>query len=76
MRICAPDDALKAKIGVLRPGVVGAVFIPQDRASSNESGLDIELNFSMRAQPLAVANDSEPNVDFGSLSGRFTAGTL
>ena len=39
------DDALKAKIGVLRLSSSAPVFIAQDKAYFREAGLDIELKF-------------------------------
>src|SRR5215211_5443299 len=65
------DDALKAKIGVLRLSSSAPVFIAQDKGYFKEAGLDIELKFFDAAQPIAVATTSG-DVAFG-ISG-FTAG--
>src|SRR5438874_9762485 len=58
------DDALKAKIGVLRLSSSAPVFIAQDKGYFREAGLDIELKFFDAAQPIAVATTSG-DVDFG-----------
>src|SRR3982074_2986001 len=65
------EDALKAKIGVLRLSSSAPVFIAQDKGYFREAGLDIELNFFDAAQPIAVATTSG-DVDFGITA--FTAG--
>ena len=65
------DDALKAKIGVLRLSSSAPVFIAQDKGYFREAGLDIELKFFDAAQPIAVATTSG-DVDFGITA--FTAG--
>src|SRR2546422_9124302 len=58
------DEALKAKIGVLRLSSSAPVFIAQDKGYFREAGLDIELKFFDAAQPIAVATTSG-DVDFG-----------
>jgi NitT/TauT family transport system substrate-binding protein len=65
------DDALKARIGVLRLSSSAPVFIAQDKGYFREAGLDIELKFFDAAQPIAVATTSG-DVDFGITA--FTAG--
>jgi NitT/TauT family transport system substrate-binding protein len=65
------DEALKAKIGVLRLSSSAPVFIAQDKGYFRDAGLDIELKFFDAAQPIAVATTSG-DVDFGITS--FTAG--
>jgi NitT/TauT family transport system substrate-binding protein len=65
------DDALKAKIGVLRLSSSAPVFIAQDKGYFREAELDIELKFFDAAQPIAVATASG-DVDFGITA--FTAG--
>ena len=65
------NDALKAKIGVLRLSSSAPVFIAQDKGYFKEAGLDIELKFFDAAQPIAVATTSG-DVDFGITA--FTAG--
>jgi NitT/TauT family transport system substrate-binding protein len=65
------DDALKAKVGVLRLSSSAPVFIAQDKGYFREAGLDIELKFFDAAQPIAVATTSG-DVDFGVTA--FTAG--
>ena len=65
------DDALKAKIGVLRLSSSAPVFIAQDKGYFRDAGLDIELKFFDAAQPIAVATTSG-DVDFGITA--FTAG--
>jgi len=65
------EDALKAKIGVLRLSSSAPVFIAQDKGYFRESGLDVELKFFDAAQPIAVATTSG-DVDFGVTA--FTAG--
>src|SRR5437764_6420595 len=65
------DEALKAKIGVLRLSSSAPVFIAQDKGYFREAGLDIELKFFDAAQPIAVATTSG-DVDFGITA--FTAG--
>jgi NitT/TauT family transport system substrate-binding protein len=65
------DDALKAKVGVLRLSSSAPVFIAQDKGYFREAGLDIELKFFDAAQPIAVATASG-DVDFGITA--FTAG--
>jgi len=69
--IARGDDALKAKIGVLRLSSSAPVFIAQDKGYFREAGLDIELKFFDAAQPIAVATTSG-DVDFGITA--FTAG--
>jgi NitT/TauT family transport system substrate-binding protein len=69
--IAQADDALKAKIGVLRLSSSAPVFIAQDKGYFKEAGLDIELKFFDAAQPIAVATASG-DVDFGITA--FTAG--
>src|SRR6266702_3652497 len=49
------DEALKAKIGVLRLSSSAPVFIAFDRGYFRDAGLDIELKFFDAAQPIAVA---------------------
>src|ERR1700716_762399 len=65
------DDALKAKVGVLRLSSSAPVFIAQDKGYFKEAGLEIELKFFDAAQPIAVAVTSG-DVDFGVTA--FTAG--
>src|SRR5437762_12363161 len=65
------EDALKAKIGVLRLSSSAPVFIAQDKGYFREAGLDTELKFFDAAQPIAVAATSGV-VDFGLTA--FTAG--
>ena len=69
--IARADDALKAKIGVLRLSSSAPVFIAQDKGYFREAGLDIELKFFDAAQPIAVATTSG-DIDFGITA--FTAG--
>src|SRR5258705_811994 len=69
--IARADDALKAKIGVLRLSSSAPVFIAQDKGYFREAGLDVELKFFDAAQPIAVATASG-DVDFGITA--FTAG--
>src|SRR5437899_11809924 len=69
--VARADDALKAKIGVLRLSSSAPVFIAQDKGYFREAGLDIELKFFDAAQPIAVATTSG-DVDFGLTA--FTAG--
>src|SRR3954452_24775980 len=69
--IARADDALKAKVGVLRLSSSAPVFIAQDKGYFREAGLDIELKFFDAAQPIAVATTSG-DVDFGITA--FTAG--
>ncbi|MBR1130366.1 ABC transporter substrate-binding protein [Bradyrhizobium iriomotense] len=65
------EDALKAKVGVLRLSSSAPVFIAQDKGYFREAGLDVELKFFDAAQPIAVATTSG-DVDFGVTA--FTAG--
>src|SRR3954449_3974927 len=65
------EDALKARIGVLRLSSSAPVFIAQDKGYFREAGLDLELTFFDAAQPIAVATTSG-DVDFGITA--FTAG--
>lgn len=65
------EDALKAKIGVLRLSSSAPVFIAQDKGYFREAGLEVELKFFDAAQPIAVATTSG-DVDFGVTA--FTAG--
>jgi len=65
------DEALKAKVGVLRLSSSAPVFIAQDKGYFREAGLDIELKFFDAAQPIAVATTSG-DIDFGITA--FTAG--
>ena len=69
--IARADDALKAKIGVLRLSSSAPVFIAQDKGYFHDDGLDIELKFFDAAQPIAVATTSG-DIDFGITA--FTAG--
>src|ERR1700747_2493084 len=69
--IARADDALKAKIGVLRLSSSAPVFIAQDKGYFREAGLDVELKFFDAAQPIAVAAVSG-DIDFGVTS--LTAG--
>src|SRR5436190_23127970 len=64
MGFARAEDALKAKIGVLRLSSSAPVFIAQDKGYFREAGLDIELKFFDAAQPIAVATTSG-DVDFG-----------
>ncbi|KJC48227.1 ABC transporter substrate-binding protein [Bradyrhizobium sp. LTSP857] len=65
------EDALKAKIGVLRLSSSAPVFIAQDKGYFRDAGLDVELKFFDAAQPIAVATTSG-DIDFGVTA--FTAG--
>jgi NitT/TauT family transport system substrate-binding protein len=65
------DDALKARVGVLRLSSSAPVFIAQDKGYFRDAGLDIELKFFDAAQPIAVATASG-DIDFGVTA--FTAG--
>ncbi|MGZ5871300.1 MAG: ABC transporter substrate-binding protein [Bradyrhizobium sp.] len=65
------DEALKARVGVLRLSSSAPVFIAQDKGYFRDAGLDIELKFFDAAQPIAVATASG-DVDFGVTA--FTAG--
>jgi len=65
------EDALKAKIGVLRLSSSAPVFIAQDKGYFRDAGLEVELKFFDAAQPIAVATTSG-DVDFGVTA--FTAG--
>src|SRR5437899_11913688 len=69
--IARAEDALKARIGVLRLSSSAPVFIAQDKGYFKEAGLDIELKFFDAAQPIAVATTSG-DIDFGITA--FTAG--
>src|SRR5450759_180393 len=69
--IARADDALKAKVGVLRLSSSAPVFIAQDKGYFRDAGLDIELTFFDAAQPIAVATASG-DIDFGITA--FTAG--
>jgi NitT/TauT family transport system substrate-binding protein len=65
------EDALKARIGVLRLSSSAPVFIAQDKGYFREAGLEVELKFFDAAQPIAVATTSG-DIDFGITA--FTAG--
>jgi NitT/TauT family transport system substrate-binding protein len=65
------DDALKARIGVLKLSSSAPVFIAQDKGYFRDAGLDVELKFFDAAQPIAVATTSG-DIDFGVTA--FTAG--
>jgi NitT/TauT family transport system substrate-binding protein len=65
------DEALKAKVGVLRLSSSAPVFIAQDKGYFRDAGLDVDLKFFDAAQPIAVATTSG-DVDFGVTA--FTAG--
>jgi NitT/TauT family transport system substrate-binding protein len=65
------EDALKARIGVLRLSSSAPVFIAQDKGYFREAGLDVDLKFFDAAQPIAVATTSG-DIDFGVTA--FTAG--
>ncbi len=69
--IALADDALKAKVGVLRLSSSAPVFIAQDKGYFRDAGLEIELKFFDAAQPIAVATTSG-DIDFGITA--FTAG--
>src|SRR5260221_7210401 len=69
--IARAEDALKARIGVLRLSSSAPVFIAQDKGYFREVGLDVELKFFDAAQPIAVATTSG-DIDFGITA--FTAG--
>src|SRR5437868_14529371 len=58
------EDALKARIGVLRLSSSAPVFIAQDKGYFREAGLDVELKFLDAAQPIAVATASA-DIDCG-----------
>jgi NitT/TauT family transport system substrate-binding protein len=65
------DEALKARVGVLRLSSSAPVFIAQDKGYFRDAGLEIELKFFDAAQPIAVATTSG-DIDFGITA--FTAG--
>lgn len=65
------EEALKARIGVLRLSSSAPVFIAQDKGYFREAGLEVELKFFDAAQPIAVATTSG-DVDLGVTA--FTAG--
>jgi NitT/TauT family transport system substrate-binding protein len=65
------EEAMKARIGVLRLSSSAPVFIAQDKGYFRDAGLDVELKFFDAAQPIAVATTSG-DVDFGITA--FTAG--
>src|SRR5579871_4637356 len=65
------DDALKARVGVLKLSSSAPVFIAQDKGYFRDAGLDVELKFFDAAQPIAVATTSG-DLDFGVTA--FTAG--
>ena len=69
--IARADEALKAKVGVLRLSSSAPVFIAQEKGYFRAAGLDIELKFFDAAQPIAVATTSG-DTDFGVTA--FTAG--
>jgi NitT/TauT family transport system substrate-binding protein len=69
--IARADDALKAKVGVLRLSSSAPVFIAQDKGYFKDAGLDVDLKFFDAAQPIAVATASG-DIDFGITA--FTAG--
>src|SRR5246500_5520993 len=69
--IARADDALRARIGVLRLSSSAPVFIAENKGYFREAGLDIELKFFDAAQPIAVATTSG-DVDVGITA--FTAG--
>ena len=52
------EQALKAKVGVLRLSSSAPVFIAQDKGYFRDAGLEIELKFFDAAQPIAVATTS------------------
>src|SRR5437879_13306175 len=52
------DEALKAKIGVLRLSSSAPVFIAQDKGYFHDAGLDIEMKFFDAEQAIAVAPQS------------------
>jgi NitT/TauT family transport system substrate-binding protein len=65
------DEALKARIGVLRLSSSAPVFIAEDKGYFRDAGLNVELKFFDAAQPIAVATTAR-DVDFGITA--FTAG--
>src|ERR1700752_3766629 len=65
------EDALKARIGVLKLSSSAPVFIAQDKGYFRDAGLDVELKFFDAAQRIAVATTSG-DIDFGVTA--FTAG--
>ena len=69
--VARADEALRAKVGVLRLSSSAPVFIAQDKGYFRDAGLAIELRFFDAAQPIAVATTSG-DVDFGVTA--FTAG--
>jgi NitT/TauT family transport system substrate-binding protein len=69
--VARSDEALKAKVGVLRLSSSAPVFIAQDKGYFRDAGLDIDLKFFDAAQPVAVATASG-DIDFGITA--FTAG--
>src|SRR4051795_11708158 len=69
--IARAEDALKARIGVLRLSSSAPVFIAQDKGYFRDAGIEIELKFFDAAQPIAVATTSG-DIDVGVTA--FTAG--
>jgi NitT/TauT family transport system substrate-binding protein len=69
--VARADEALKARVGVLRLSSSAPVFIAQDKGYFRDAGLEIELKFFDAAQPIAVATTSG-DIDFGITA--FTAG--
>jgi NitT/TauT family transport system substrate-binding protein len=65
------EEALKARIGVLRLSSSAPVFIAQDKGYFRDAGLEIDLKFFDAAQPIAVATTSG-DIDVGITA--FTAG--
>jgi NitT/TauT family transport system substrate-binding protein len=65
------EEALKARIGVLRLSSSAPVFIAQDKGYFRDAGLEIDLKFFDAAQPIAVATTSG-DIDVGVTA--FTAG--
>jgi NitT/TauT family transport system substrate-binding protein len=69
--VARADEALKARVGVLRLSSSAPVFIAQEKGYFRDAGLDIELKFFDAAQPIAVATTSG-DIGFGITA--FTAG--
>src|SRR3954454_17005820 len=65
------EDALKARIGVLRLSSSAPVFIAQDKGYFREAGLAVELKFFDAARQMSVAT-TWGDIDFGVAA--FTAG--
>jgi NitT/TauT family transport system substrate-binding protein len=53
-QVVRADEALKAKVGVLRLSSSAPVFIAQDKGYFRDAGLDVELKFFDAAQPITA----------------------